>query len=213
MSSDDFDLNFRPATYWFETNGDYDALSRIKGTYRRSRAKEILEQGGQLPDPGEGDSFFAQSLSDSDREQLGRVHPAMMGGEYLPDVEDDSAEIVRQELESVMGDVISIRATRSGTRINYSIVDEHGIQYEISPKSSKEPLTMRQLIRMIDGVRSEDGWIGLTVSFREYVLGLEGTPEKHVDFVTVSSTFYPQLEAYYKEQARDWLKKAKATRK
>ena len=152
MSSNDFDFDFRPATYWFETNGDYDALTRIKGTYRRRRAKEILEEGGQLPPPDEEDSFFGESLSDSDREQMGRIHPALMGGEYLPDLEEDAAEIVRVELESTLADVISIRATQAGQRIRYSIVEEYGIEFELSPKSSKDPLTMRQLIRLIDGV-------------------------------------------------------------
>jgi hypothetical protein len=34
----------------------------------------------------------------------------------------------------------------------------------------------------------------------------DAEPEDFVDFVTVISDFYDQLEAYYNQKAQDWLK-------
>jgi hypothetical protein len=90
MSTNNFNLDFRPASYWQSGNGDEEAVSRIKGTHRRCLAREILDAGDSLP-PGDTDSLFAESLSDEDRDRVGRIHPALMGGEYLPDLDEDGA--------------------------------------------------------------------------------------------------------------------------
>ena len=48
---------------------------------------------------------------------------------------------------------------------------------------------------------------GLTNAYRNY--NLDGcAAEDLVEFVTVTSEFYPPLRAYYEDQARAWLAKA-----
>src|SRR4051812_26935388 len=99
-----FDFDFRPETYWPWFPTEAGMLSRIKGSARRSVAAAVLEVGGPAAlDP----SLFAESLSDEERRAAGAVHPALMGGEYLPDAGLQTVEIARIQLMSTMLDVIS----------------------------------------------------------------------------------------------------------
>ena len=79
-----------------------------------------------------------------------------MGGEYLPDLKTGEIEIARITLKSTTLDVISIRARKSSARISYRMVDEYGEhEYALAIKSSKEPLTLQQVIKLIDS--AEEG--------------------------------------------------------
>jgi hypothetical protein len=80
------------------------------------------------------------------------------------------------------------------------------------------PLTMGELIALIDSADNGNVGSGLTNSSRNYNkealldplfgrgLGARDSVETLVDFVTVTSAFYPQLQAYYEDEAREWLK-------
>jgi hypothetical protein len=81
-------------------------------------------------------------------------------------------------------------------------VDEYGTEFKIQPKETVEPLSMGELIRLIDGAESDNGRRkGLTSVFR----GGGGD----LDFVTVSSQFYPELESWYCEEAKEWCEEAR----
>ena len=56
-----------------------------------------------------------------------------------------------------------------------------------------------------------DGATGLTSAYRNSTAAW-CEPEALVDFVTVTSDFYPELRAYYAEEAREWLARVKAKR-
>ena len=98
-------------------------------------------------------------------------------------------------LRSVTMDVFSIRARRSGDRIYYSLVDEYMDQepperFVVKPRWARKPLTMRQLISLID-------------EWREF--NFDGCDIDGVfDFATASSEFYPQLARYYDAQNEAW---------
>ena len=129
-----------------------------------------------------------------------------LGREFLPAHERDEVEIALVSLASVTGDVISIRARPSGTRIVCRIEDEYGTNFRFYPKHSAQPLSLGELIAMIDYATGHlDGHReGLTNAYRDY--NLDGSDaEALVDFVTVTSDFYPTLRAYYEDQARTWL--------
>lgn len=186
-----YDFGYRPATYW-ETPGAL--LANIKGEQRRRRVKEFLDSGNV---EALESWVLSESLSEEERVALGRIHPLLMGGEYLPDYEGSEVEVARVALQSTTGDVISVRACRNDGTIRYRVVDEYESQFECSPAESREPLSFQELIALIDGTRNvATNDVGLTEIFRESNLG-EGTdPEELLDFVSVSSVFYRQLDAY-----------------
>jgi hypothetical protein len=144
-----FKLDFRPDTYWPWLPSEAELLARIKGSVRRRTAAAVLETGGPVAlDP----SLFEASLSEEERVAVGQVHPALMGGEYLPDNRPTEIEIARIELASTMCDVISLRARRRGRRIAYDVVDEYNTVFAFRPATSAKPLTLRQLIRLIERI-------------------------------------------------------------
>ena len=126
--------------------------------------------------------------------------------DFLPERDGGEVEIACVLLASVTADVITIRARRWGRRIAYRIVDEYDTRFRFKPKTSTQPLSLGELIALIDGATGHlDGDAkGLTGAYRSY--NLDGCDAADlVDFVTVSSPFYPELQAYYAEEAGEWL--------
>ena len=115
----DFDLDFRPRSYWENLDDHSEVATKVKGELRRKVAKELDESG--IYDP----IISAESLSEEQLIAAGRVHPMFMGGEYLPDQLPNEVEIARVTLKSTTMDVISIRARRTKNRIIYRIIDEY----------------------------------------------------------------------------------------
>ena len=129
-----------------------DALSdsyvahRPKGTVRRARLQEVREATGFDPH-----KLGKEALSDSDRAAWSSVHPSMMGGEYLPDLEPAVVEIARIEMESTTGDVISLRAAPEPSgAISYQLVDEYEQEFSFSPTTTPLPLTFGEIADLLD---------------------------------------------------------------
>jgi hypothetical protein len=205
-SEQQFDLDFRPDTYWPWLPTEAQILARIKGSVRRATAAAVLETGGPAAlDP----SLFEESLSEAERIAAGALHPVLMGGEYLPDSRTEEVEIARIELASTLCDVISIRARRRGRRIAYTVVDEYETVFSFRPATSTRPLTLRQLIRSIENIevvkQPEAAWpdsdsiAGLRNNALDWDLD---DPES---FVTVSSEIYRELGPHYDQEAQEWL--------
>ena len=206
MDSLGFDLSFRPL-YW-----DVDGLLRaptanIGGTLRRQAVQDV-------DDPDTLGALLA-APSDDERESLGRVHPAYMEGEYLPETEPGAVEIARVTLRSVTGDVFSVRATPNGARVSYDIAHEYEGELEFEPTSSDEPLTLGELISLIDGAEDPE-WNGvrlpgLVEAFWQAQVDYDpsATPETAVRFATAESEFYPMLGDYYRARAHAWLAERK----
>ena len=79
-----------------------------------------------------------------------------MGGEYLPSFSGEEIEIARIVLASVTQDVYSIRAKRLGKLIAYCVVDEYESTLNLAMESSTQPLSLEELIGLIDGSRQDD---------------------------------------------------------
>jgi len=145
-------------------------------------------------------------LDEEERQAIGRIHPAFMGGEDLPPLLDDEVEIARISLASVTADQISVRARRVACGIAYRIVDEYaefGPEYSCCPHRSERPLTLGELVALIDG--AEDGE-GAAMSALIYNVGIGADPPDALrDFVRVGSEFYPQLGAYYAARIEAWF--------
>jgi hypothetical protein len=198
-----YDINYRPTTYW---NTPESTIANIKGEHRKRMVRRAIDSGEVA---GLDERMLDESLSDEARDAVGRIHPAFMGGEYLPDAdaEADEVEIARISLASVTFDVISVRARRENGKIGYRIVDEYESKIRCSPAESDKPLNLGELIDLIDGANGENvPGTGLTGCFRDLNYSPEwGKAENLVGFVTVTSEFYDELQEYYEEEAGEWL--------
>jgi hypothetical protein len=190
-----FNIDYRPETYW--DDAVRMLLANIKGEHRR---RTVLDLVGAGRVEALEKWIIAEKLSDEVRELVGKIHPVFMGGEYLPDSAEGEVEIARVVLRSTTADIICIRAKRDTDTIEYQVVDEYDSAFNYAPRNSKEPLTFSELISLIDSVEDEGSGRskGLTNSFRDW--------NGQADFVTVTSSFYPELENWYRDEANEWLR-------
>lgn len=198
--SEKFDLDYRPRSYWGPQDLGTHYGARVKGELRRQVVLSDLEAG--TPDT----TIMQSALTKDERRAAGAVHPWFMGGEYLPDLLGSEVEIARVTMKSTTMDVISIRARRTKTRIVYRIVDEymddHDEQYRLVPKTSRRPLSMAQVIKLIELNNLID---------RPRAMNYECCSAEEVhDFCTVSSSFYPELRPWFDESNREWLVREEA---
>ena len=200
-----FDYAYRPQSYFQDVDPKALILSSILGEERRKDVQQRLES--EDFDPAVWGEWLTESkLDDHTRRLIGSVHPAFMGGEYLPQLGQNEIEIVRIVLASVTQDVISIRARRSGERIAYLVVDEYETEFALPRKSSAAPMSLRQLIGFIDGTNhaQEAEVNGLVFSVLDMNIG-NCELESLRGFASVSSVLYPELQRYYDAQTEQYL--------
>jgi len=201
----EMDEESRPNTYWPESLNQEQLLSRIKGRARQDIARRILHEEGF-----QGlNSFIAQeTLSRTERDVWGSGHPWLMGGEYLPDLEDGEVEIVRIDLASTTRDQISVRAMRVDDRIRYRVVGEYEEPlFQMPFSSSNKPLSLAELVELVDGT-SQPGDIypgGLVTANWEAGFDANQDVGEAMSFVSLKSDFYPDLGRYYELAAEDWI--------
>jgi hypothetical protein len=105
----------------------------------------------------EAPAFMAHSaLSVDERRAIGRLHPAFMGGEYLPDMAQNEVIIARVVIASTTQDVTCVYARRGKHRIHYRVVDEYegDTLSGRSARTSTRPLTLGQLEAFFNGAWS-----------------------------------------------------------
>lgn len=213
-----FDLDFRPKSYWDFEDPLQAILANIKGSRRREMIRDVLTADGPRGEAlrevlgGLDPALYEESIDADFTSKLTSIHgPTWLGGEYLPNCAPRETEIARVTLESSTQDVYSVRARSGKRRIYYSIVDEYQSEWRLERKSSVRPLTMRQLIHLIDTATFDDNeWDDLTIAIREF--NDFDDFEAGADFVVVSSEIYPQLEAYYTRKGSSWAAKKLAER-
>jgi len=194
------DLSFRPHTYFGPISAETHLLAHVTGHERREFLRAQLRSNSDDPMLD-----LLTGLFSLDRESLGRIHPALMGGEYLPPFLDDETEIARISLASTTADQISVRARRLPDGIEYRIVDEYGdmVDYVCQPAHSELPLTLGELVALIDGA-APDGGAALAYLYMN-VAADPANAERLRNFVQVSSEFYPQLASYYDQRIAAWF--------
>lgn len=199
----DIDLTFRPQ-YWDSAGLLRAPTANVKGTRRR----RAIADADRL-DAATLDALLADP-TETVRAVFSRMHPSLMGGEYLSDTSDGEVEIARVELQSVTGDVFSVRARPDGDQIRYRIADEYEAAFIVEPEVSDRPLTLGELIGLLDGVSSPDDYGeacngGLVEGFWQYTLDVgEESAEEAAAFATAESAFYPMLGAYYLARGAAW---------
>jgi hypothetical protein len=202
------DYTYRPESYLIVSDPLQAIALNVKGTRRRQMIRDYLDAGA-IDDLEQG--LLVDCLTEEDRASLGKIHPSFMGGEYLPDYVEGEVEIARIELQSTTADVISIRAKNDGDRIEYSVVDEYETDFNVSPKISERPLTLAELIGLIDGA-SEEGSLGLYYTQMNYEGGERSIEwlDQMRHFTRVESVFYPQLNLRYEKILSLWYENEKA---
>ena len=211
--------DFRP-DYWDPADPLTALIANVKGAKRREmirdivtgRARELVaERGGsqllQAMMSEVMDDLLVDELEDPG--ELSGIHPHFLGGEFLPTYESGEVEIARITLRSTTMDVVAIRARRPGGRISYGVVDEYSNDFTFEPEHSEQSLTFGEMIQFIDsidepdtqGTRRGQGYVNW---IRDSYVEFGAEPDNMSDFVTVSSPFYPALQAYYEERAREW---------
>ncbi|MBT4602381.1 MAG: hypothetical protein HOC28_04540 [Bacteroidetes Order II. Incertae sedis bacterium] len=205
------DLTFRPGSYW-STDSLLDSLQRsISGTMRRQIITDLLEKGEVFPVIQQ---LLNEQLPADLKSAWGKLHPTFMGGEYLPSRNQGEVEIARLDLQSTTADVISIRARPTRTRIYYSIVDEYESDIRCRPFWSKQPLTLRQLIGLIDHINLHNAeptaGYSFIIDLLEHQLRDDLDPETLRHFVRVSSENYPQLQSWYEDVISRWIHSKKS---
>ena len=195
-----FDLNFSPKSYINDLSLEQKLGSKIKGEIRGQFVKSNIKDNFIPP------QLLTKDLSETVKTGLGSVHPWMMGGEYLPTLSENEVEICRVVLKSATLDIISFRAMCETNTIKYRVVDEYegDFVYNLEKDKSSSPLSMGELIKMIDTCEREnaDGdplEKGLVKPFA-IASGL--------DFVSVHSAFYNELEQYYEYEKSKWASEA-----
>ena len=95
----------------------------------------------------------------------------------------------------------------------YRIVDEYGNKFILKQKTSKRPLSMNKVIQVLDTAKTifydtgeeEEENVGLMkpqiIFYKDEGVG----KDEVVNFINVSSPFYPDLEQYYEKQKLIWF--------
>ncbi len=199
MNDEVIDLGFRPKNYFLHHDLKLKSLASIKGAERRRLVQQAFEQGTEEEIPPE---LLESAVSDGLRQRLGGIHPAMMGGEYLPDCAEDEVEIARITIASTTQDVTCVYARREGASISYRVVDEYNGDTLDAPDTSTLPVPMT-LGELADFFLS--AWnlrSVLEYNFEDY-----GMDEDRVKgfIVDASSMFYPQFGELVFARIDEWF--------
>lgn len=212
----DYNMDYRPETYWGSLTVQQQLASTIKGHVRRAMVLKNIEDGEFVPD-----ALLESSLSQDLRDMVGRYDPRDMGGEYLPDPKSNEVEIARIIEKTTTMDVTSIRARKTKHRIIYRIVDEYeyeresknlggSTRYYLPKKTSRYPLAFREMIDLIDHAWEDEGKrMSLVTSYKDWCMAFDPVGhnvEEIWDHATVESVFYPELARWYDEENAEWLK-------
>jgi len=94
--------------------------------------------------------------------------------------------------ESQWGETLNLYATPVDGEIHFEMVDFYGNDYILNPETSKIPLSLQEIIFLIETLEVSDHLVQGNAD-----LTLRGVPE-------AESWVYPQLKDYFKEKRRNF---------
>jgi hypothetical protein len=141
-----------------------------------------------------------------------RSYPWPNRGRSLWDADDDlGVKIAGVGIRSVFGDAYFVYARPRGSRIEYAVrAEEPSGEIRIRPRTSAAPLTLAQLIRLIQTAETVgDEGRGLTTrildaNWTDLDHDLESLEELR-GFVHVGSDIYPELGVYFEREIDAWF--------
>ena len=199
----DIDLDFRPKRYFWPLDIRTHVVSSIKGAERKAYVKEMFAEGREGEIPGD---VIQPALQPELRQATGAIHPWLMGGEYLPDQQDNEVEIARITIASTTRDVTCVYACRAKDEIHYKVVDEYegDTLTGQTKRSSKLPLTLGELTDFFLGVWDLIGVLDMNFAHNGY------PPEEVRAFFEASSEFYPDFGKLVEQRVEAWLQQKRA---
>jgi hypothetical protein len=189
-SSSRIEMSWRPDTYFWPPGLEKQLLAKVKGAARRAALQRLIDEGRLVEIP---DYLATAGLSDDERTEIGRIHPHFMGGEYLPDQDEDEIAIARIEINSTTGDVTSVYAHQDGSTIRYRVVDEYGGEtlHGTTECTSSRPLTLGEV---------EEFFLGAWPFFEVLAMNFEDDTEQMLGFFHGASQFYPEFDQLLRER-------------
>jgi len=189
------DLDFRPKTYFRPERLENYLMSKVKGAVMRRRLRALFDEGDheavrQLIDE--------VAFSERERQALESLHPAFMGGNYLPDTAAGEVEIARITLQSTTSDVTCVYVRLKDGVFHYRVVDEYGGDTLQGPAGAKsnQPLTLGEF---------HDFFMRAWPLLEVLEMNFEQDVESALAFYSVESPFYPDLGRLVDERVRDYF--------
>lgn len=181
------DFDQRPERYW----DDDDVLAKLLRGVRDSEQHSRLTRHW-----ASGDIQKLEAELDSDvSDDLDQGH--------MPGCMPWEKEIAVITLDSVNGDMISVRALKSKDNIRYKVMDEYGSQFKLQREVSDLPLTLQEMINFLDQTSLEGLPGGISLGYNRMNAEYAGRAElRH--FTSIKSRFYPDLKKHYEQVFDVW---------
>ena len=193
------DGSYKPTNYFWAYDRGIRLASNIKGAERKALYERLLKEG----DSGACDELLTQSSLTVEQRRMANVHPAFMGGEYLPDCDSSEVEIARITIASTTQDVTCVYAKRVTGGIDYRVVDEYeGMTLDDeTTHHTTEPMALSELVQFF--MTAWDLRMVLDANFVEH-----GYPRSHARgfIVDASSSFYAQFGDAMDNFVEDWIR-------
>jgi hypothetical protein len=192
------DLAYRPESYFWAYDNNIKLASDIKGAERKAMYERALRSG----DIELANAIISEpELTHEQRKAQSGIHPAWMGGEYLPNREAQEVEIARITIASTTQDVTCVYAKRGKSRIYYRIVDEYeGMTLDNRRRTSLKPLSLIELFDFF--IKGWDLFCCLDANFCEHGYVRE---EVQGFIVDASSSFYAEFGDLVAQRVDTWI--------
>ena len=192
------DLAYRPESYFWAYDNNIKLASDIKGAERKAMYERALRSG----DIELANAIISEpELTHEQRKAQSGIHPAWMGGEYLPKREAQEVEIARITIASTTQDVTCVYAKRGKSRIHYRIVDEYeGMTLDNRRRTSLKPLSLIELFDFF--IKGWDLFCCLDANFCEHGYVRE---EVQGFIVDASSSFYAEFGDLVTQRVDTWV--------
>jgi hypothetical protein len=192
------DLAYRPESYFWAYDNNIKLASDIKGAERKAMYERALRSG----DIELANAIISEpELTHEQRKAQSGIHPAWMGGEYLPKREAQEVEIARITIASTTQDVTCVYAKRGKSRIHYRIVDEYeGMTLDNRRRTSLKPLSLIELFDFF--IKGWDLFCCLDANFCEHGYVRE---EVQGFIVDASSSFYAEFGDLVAQRVDAWV--------
>ena len=199
------DLAYRPESYFWAYDNNIKLASDIKGAERKAMYERAIRSG----DIELANSIISvPELTHEERKAQGGIHPAWMGGEYLPNREAQEVEIARITIASTTQDVTCVYAKRGASRIHYRVVDEYeGMTLDERRRTSIRPLTLIELFDFF--IKGWDLFCCLEANFGEHCYVRD---EVQGFIVDASSSFYAEFGDLVTQRVDTWIEQRREER-
>jgi hypothetical protein len=191
--TENINLAYRPKSYFAPLRLEEQLIAQVKSAVVRRKLEKLHTEGrlDELRALLKENGILKSSLKG-----LETIHPAFMGGNYLPGAVEGEIEIARIEIDSTTNDVTSLLAKQDEGRIQYWVVDEYDGETLTGPveMTCDKPLTLGEMADFF-----LDAWNLIEV----LKMNFEGNQEASLDFFIAKSKFYPDFDRLCRQRVME----------